>query len=377
MHFKTRLFLLLITLFSLTAFAQKTYVFFGSYNWKNTEKGLYVYTLDTLSGKLNKVSTLGNVLNPSYLTLSPGGGFVYSVTDSKTPNAGSVSSYKFDAEKSALSFINSQPSQGENPVYVSVHPGGEWLAEANYTQGGVTIYRVGADGTIGKPAQHFDYTEGSVNPKRQEKSHVHSAVFSPDGNFLFLPDLGSDKIRCYMFNQNAAKPLQGGPVPFIPTTRGSGPRHLAFHPNGKWAYCIEEIAGAVSVYKYANGTLQPLQRVFTHPEDVKNDDYEGSDVHVSPDGKFLYASNRGTQNNIAIYSIATDGQLTLLGYEPTRGEHPRTFAIDPSGKFIIVANVNSGTATVLKRDTKTGLLKYTGHKVSIKNVTTVEARVYN
>ena len=377
MQFKTRLSLLLLTLFSFTAFAQKTYIFFGSYNWDKSEKGIYLYTLDTVSGALNKVSTLGNIRNPSYLTLSIGGGFIYSVTDSKTPDAGSVSSYKFDQLTGTLSFINSQPSQGENPVYASVHPGGEWLAEANYTQGSVTVYHLGKDGTIGKPVQNFQYQEGSVNPKRQEKSHVHSAVFSPDGNFLFLPDLGSDKIRCYSFHQNAPKPLQGGPVPFIPTTAGSGPRHLTFHPNGKWAYCIEEIAGAVSVYNYANGTLQPLQRVFTHPEDLKSDDYEGSDVHISPDGKFLYASNRGTQNNIAIYSIGTNGQLKLIGYEPTHGEHPRTFTIDPSGNFIIVANVNSGTATVLKRDLKTGLLKYTRQKASIKNVTTVQARVYN
>lgn len=376
MHHKTRLSLLLALLFTLTAFAQKTYVFFGSYNWDKKEKGLYVYNLDTVSGKLKLVTTFSGVLNPSYLTLSNGGGYVYSITDSKTPNAGSVSSYKFDTAKGNLTYLNSQPSQGENPVYVTLHPGGEWLAEANYTQGSVSVYRIGTDGSIGKPVQNFQYTEGSVNAKRQEKSHVHSAMFSPDGNFLFLPDLGSDKIRSYRFNQNSAKPLHPGPMPFTPTTPGSGPRHMAFHPNGKWAYCIEEIAGAVSVYDYLGGTLTPIQRVFTHPDDLQSDDYEGSDVHISPDGKFLYATNRREQNNIAIYSIDGSGKLTLVGYEPTRGQHPRTFTLDPTGKFLIVANVNSGTATVFRRDEKTGLLTYTGHQAKIKNVTTVQARAY-
>ncbi|KOS06490.1 6-phosphogluconolactonase [Flavobacterium akiainvivens] len=368
-----KLLIYIILFIALPCFGQ-TYVFFGSYNWDKEQAGLYVFTLDTVSGNLTKASTLNSILNPSYITLSPNGNTLYSITESKTPGAGSVSSFRFNPKNASLTFINSQPSQGENPVYVSVHPDGKWLAEANYTDAGATLYPINADGSIGKATQHFSYTEGSINPKRQEKAHVHSALFSPDGKSLFLPDLGADKIHTFRFDPTEKQPLQD--ESFIKTISGSGPRHLAFHPNGKWAYCVEEIAGAVSVYSYNNSTLSPLQRIATHPESLESEDYESSDVHITPDGRFLYASNRGSQNNIAIYSIAKDGILTLLGYEPTQGLHPRTFTINPSGKFLIVANVNSSSATVFKRDAKTGLLEYITTVAGLKNVTTVVAREY-
>lgn len=208
-----------------------------------------------------------------------------------------------------------------------------------------------------------------MNQKRQEHSHVHSAVFSPDFQQLFLPDLGSDKIRRYNFDQDRTKPLDldGN---FIPTDPGSGPRHLSFHPNQYFAYSIEELSGEISVYDLDGRYLYLIQKIKTYPDNL-TEGFESSDVHLSPDGKFLYATNRGSENNIAIYSVAEKGTLKNIGYQSTLGKHPRTFAIDPSGNYLIVTNVNSSDAVVFKRDFKTGLLKKTD-SVKMENVTCVQ-----
>jgi 6-phosphogluconolactonase (cycloisomerase 2 family) len=159
------------------------------------------------------------------------------------------------------------------------------------------------------------------------------------------------------------------------TTLGGGPRHFTFHPNEKFAYCIEELTGTVNVYKYENGKLDSIQRVNTHSEKYK-ENFESSDIHISPDGKFLYASNRGEENNIAIFAIQNDGKLKIVGYQSTLGEHPRIFAIDETGKFLIVTNAVSGNVFVFKRNVKTGLLKKVGNKLKIKSVSCVQIRRY-
>ncbi|WP_228435767.1 lactonase family protein [Chryseobacterium pennipullorum] len=340
---------MLIALSCLKLYSQDTYVFFGSFNWDKDTEGIYVYQLDTLKGKLSKVSSAGGVLNPSFLALSPNGKYLFACTESKTKNAGSVSSFAFDPGKKTLRFINSQKSGGENPVYLTVHQSGKWLVNGNYTEGSFAVYPLGADGTIQPAVQNFRFSEGSVDPGRQERAHIHAAVFSPESDYLFLPDLGADKIRAYQFESEKSEPAVIAEKPFTATTPGSGPRHFTFHPNGKFAYCIEEMGGAVSAYAYKNGQLNNLQRIYTHSEQYKNN-FEGSDIHISPDGRFLYASNRGSENNIAIFSIQNDGTLKTAGYQSTRGKHPRTFALDETGKFMIVTNVVSGDAFVFRRD---------------------------
>ncbi|WP_262487241.1 lactonase family protein [Chryseobacterium arthrosphaerae] len=199
--------------------------------------------------------------------------------------------------------------------------------------------------------------------------------FSPDFNYVFLPDLGADKIRAYRFNAEKNEPLQPAEIPFIQAALGSGPRHLTFHPNGKFAYCIEEMGGAVSAYAYGNGTLENIQRISTHSDDHK-ENFESSDVHISPDGRFLYASNRGDENNIAIFAIQNNGTLKTVGYQPTGGKHPRVFAIDSTGKFVITTNAVSGTATVFRRNAENGLLKRAGGKVRMVGVSSVQIRKY-
>lgn len=365
--------LILLFLISSTLFAQEAYVFFGSYNWDKNKPGIYVYMLNSKTGKLKKVTETSGVYNPSFITLSPNGKFLYACTDAKTP-VGSVSSFAFNPKKKELKFLNSQPSGGENPVYVSVSNNGKWLANANYNDGSFSIFPISEDGKIQPFVNNVKYSgEGSSNAKRQDHSHVHSAVFSPDFKNIYFLDLGSDKIRSFQFDENAKDPLIM-PEAFVKTELGFGPRHLSFHPNGKIGYAIGELSGELNVYQYNSGKLDFIQKIKTHPEDL-TEGFESSDVHVSPDGKFLYATNRGNENNIAIFSVAENGTLKNIGYQSVLGKHPRTFAIDSSGNFLITTNVNSSDAVVFRRDLKTGLFTKTD-SVSIENVTCVQIQIY-
>ena len=366
-------FFVLAFLASFHIFSQNTYVFLGSYNQDKTAESIQVYELDTENGNLNKITGVKNIINPSYLTVSPNGKYVYACTDTKTPNAGSVSSFEFNPENKSLTFLNKQSSGGENPVYVSIHKNGKWLVNANYTEGSVSVHPLLENGRIDSISQNFQYMDGSVHKERQTRSHVHSAIFSPDFDYLFLPDLGADKIRCYQFDEKQKKPLTEAKVPFIKTDLEAGPRHFTFHPNQKFGYCIEEMAGSISVYECKNGIFQKIQRISTHPDSIK-DGYASSDIHISPDGNFLYASNRGKENNIAIFSIDKKGLLKNIGYQSTLGDHPRVFALDESGKFLIATNVNSGNVIVFQRNPKTGLLKKVGNEIQMENVSCVQIK---
>lgn len=363
----------IVFLVTFTVFSQNTYVFLGSYNRDKTAEAIQVYQLETVKGILTKVTFAKDVINPSYLTLSPNGKYLYACTDTKTPNAGSVSSYEFNLEKKTLTFLNKQSSGGENPVYLSVHKSGKWLVNGNYSEGSVSVHPILENGQIDSIAQNFQYTDGSIHKERQTRSHVHSTVFSPQNDYLFLPDLGADKIRCYQFNANQKQPLTETKVPFIKTDLQAGPRHFTFHPNGKLGYCIEEMSGSISVYKYENGTLNKIQRINTHTDEL-TEGFESSDIHISPDGRFLYATNRGKENNIAIFSIDQNGFLKNIGYQSTLGNHPRVFALDESGKFLIATNVNSGNVVVFKRNQKTGLLTKTGNEIKMENVSCVQIK---
>lgn len=371
---KPLLSLLLSFIVGFVGHAQTTYVFFGSYNRDTTTEGIYVYRLNTKNGKLTKVASDKSVFNPSFLTLSPNGQFLYACTESQTKNAGSVSSYAFDAKTGRLTFLNSQKSGGENPVYLTVDKSGKWLINANYTEASISVYPLAMDGSINPAVQVLQFKEGSgVHPNRQDRAHTHAAVFSNEQATIFFPDLGADKIWSYSFDSSKAQPLQAQDA--IQCMPGSGPRHLTFHPNGHFAYCIEELAGAISVYRYENGRLDSLQLILTHPSDYTGQ-VMSADIHISPDGQFLYASNRGDQNNIAIFSINADGTLKAVGYQSSLGEHPRLFAIDASGQFLIVSNLVSGDVFVFRRNKTTGLLKRVGKKIKIDHVSFVMVRQY-
>jgi len=370
---KIALFFSLIIFASL--YSQREFVFFGSYNWDRNSEAVYVYALDNESGKLTKVTSSSDVINPGYITISNDGKYVYASSDAKMPN-GTVSAFAFDADKKSLTFINQQKTGGENPVYVNVDKSGKWLINATYNIPTISVFPILENGKIDSIAQHFTFTEGSgVDTKRQDKAHTHSAVFSPDYKSLLVADLGADKILQYPFDANLKQPLIDAQSTFTKTKPGSGPRHITFSADGKKVYSIEELAGMVSVYDFSENKLKEIQRIPTHTDKIK-EGFESSDVHISPDGKFLYASNRGKENNIAIFKIKEDGTLESVGYQSVKGKHPRTFAISESGKFIIVTNVISQNVTVFKRNLETGMLKKVGKPIFIKNVTCVKTKMY-
>ena len=355
--------LCLLSAFSLSANCQKYFLFIGTYTGSGS-KGIYVYTFDASTGKAQWVSNTDGVVNPSYLALSPGNSYLYACTETRTINAGGISAFRFNHEKGTLTFINKQSSGGDNPAYVSVHKSGKWVIAGNYSGGSLAAFPVYGDGGIQPYSQLMQHSGKGVNKERQEAPHVHSTVFSPKGDYLFVPDLGLDKVMIYKFNQHDQKPLQPASQAFASTDPGSGPRHFIFHPNKKWAYLIEEMAGTVVAYNYKKGKLNAMQQIATHADTVKG--FGSADIHISPDGKFLYASNRGNENNITIFSVdASSGKLTLAGFQSTMGVQPRNFTIDPSGKYLLAANQKTGNVVIFKRDVTTGLLQYTGEQINI------------
>lgn len=372
---QNRLKLLALFIFA-NLYSQQQFVFFGSYNWEKDSEGIYVYQLDNETGKLTKITSTKGVVNPSYITVSADGKYIYASSESKIENGGTVSSFRFNKEEKTLKFMNSLKSGGENPVYVSVHKNGKWLVNGNYSDASVSVYPLLENGKIDSLAQILKFSEGSVNPNRQKNAHIHSAVFSQDFNSIFFTDLGADKIRMYPFESAELKPLNIEQSSFIKTKPGTGPRHLIFSKNGKTAYCIEEMAGEISVYDFTENTLKEFQKIPTHPAKIK-DGFESSDLHISPDGKFLYVSNRGKENNIAIFKIQSNGTLETVDYQKTYGKHPRTFIIDETGKFVIVANTGSNKVITFKRNPITGLLKKVGRSVKITNVSCVKTKIYD
>jgi 6-phosphogluconolactonase len=342
---------------------QEYFLFIGTYT-STGSKGIYVYRFDASTGKAQWLSNTTGVVNPSYLAIAPGDSLLYACTETATVNAGGISAFKFNRGDYSLTFINKQSSGGDNPAYVSVHNSGKWVAAGNYSGGSLAVFPVGPGGSLQPYSQLIQHTGKSINLKRQDRPHVHAVVFSPDGKNLYVPDLGLDKIMNYKFISSASQPLQPASPSFIATHPGSGPRHLVFHPNKKYAYLVEEMGGAVVAYKYKRGKLKQIQTIPAHP-DTSTAEFGSADIHVSPDGKFLYASNRGSENNIAIYSVSHSGKLTHVGYQPTMGVQPRNFMIDPSGKFLLAANQRTSNIIIFKRDLATGLLTYTGQQINI------------
>lgn len=351
----------LFLILSLSSFAQKFYLFAGTYTGSGS-KGIYVYQFNAANGSASLLSTTDSVANPSYLTVSNDGNHVYAVNET---HPGYVSSFSFNKKNAKLDFINSQPTGGFDPCYVNHDSAGKWLFVANYTGGSVAAFPLNKNGYLHPYAQLIQDSGSSVNKERQEKAHVHSAVLSPDENFLFTPDLGMDKVMIYKFKPSLNKPLIPAKPSFEKTLDGEGPRHFVFHPNKKFAYVITELSGAVTAYQYHDGKLKKIQTIKAHPEDY-NGVVGSADIHISPDAKFLYASNRGDENTITIFSIdAITGRLKLKGYQSTMGITPRNFIIDPTGNYLLVANQGSNNVVIFKRNKKTGMLTGTGHELKI------------
>lgn len=354
--------LILTLIMAQQSFSQTYYLIAGTYTKPKKSEGIYTYAFDANTGDTKLVSTTYTV-NPSYLALSKDRAHIYAVNENGD-DKGAVSSFSFNASTGKLQPIGtSHLSHGDDPCFVGIDATGKWAAVANYTGGSLSIFPVQADGSLGEAAQTITHTGTGPDKERQEKAHVHSTVFTPDNKYLAVADLGIDKIMLYPFDASQAKPLKEQAA-VVNTPPASGPRHIIFHPSKPYAYLLCELSGTVIAYHYENGKLGELQKLSSHPADFKGD-VGSAAIHFSPDGKFLYASNRGVSNSIAIYSVDGAGKLKSVGFQPTGGDHPRDFTIDPSGNFLLVGNMHSDNIRIFKRDKATGLLTDSGKKIDI------------
>lgn len=344
--------------------AKENYLVVGTYTGAKSE-GVYVYKFNSTDGSFQEVSHV-KTSNPSFVAVSPGEKYVYAVHEDAANNGkgGEISAFSFNKKTGVLTYINEKPTKGDHPCYVVVDKTGKWVIAANYTSGSLSVLPVNKDGGVGEPVTTIQHQGSGVNKDRQSGPHVHCTFLSTDNKFLFVPDLGIDKVMIYAFDEHTGK-LTPAPQPFEKSIDGSGPRHFTFHPNNKFAYLIEELSGTVETFQYNNGTLKNIQRTSTMPKGDTS--FAGSaDIHVSPDGHFLYASNRSNSNTIAIFRINTaDGKLTLVGHQSTLGQTPRNFNFDPTGDFLLVANQNSDDVVIFRRDKSTGLLTDTGKRISV------------
>lgn len=332
------------------------YLFVGGYTTGKNE-GINVYKFNATDGSVTFVSKIKSD-NPSYLAIGAKGKYLYSANEAGKGRQGFASAFTFDKKTGTLTMLNQALISGNGPCYVSVDKANKWLVTANYSSGSVSVLNLKKGGAIDTVKQLFQHTGSSVNVQRQKEPHAHMAVFSPDEKQLFTNDLGTDKINIYNFKAaNKTTPFTVAADSVIFSMAGNGPRHTAFHPLQKLLYVVNELSGTIDAFDYKNG-IRAVQTIST---DTSNRLDKGSaDIHFSPDGKFLYATNRGNYNNIAIFSVdAINGTLKYVGLEPTRGKTPRNFIIDPTGNFLLVANQNSNNVIIFKIDKSTGLLTYT------------------
>jgi len=367
-----KLFFLLVILLTLPwiAYAQdigkaeaQQYLLIGTYT-KTKSEGIYVYRFDPQTGAIKYVSTAKSKNNPSYLSIAPDKKHIYAVGEKGLERTGTVSAFELDHATGQLQFLNTEAIEGNGPCYINTDDKGRHVLVGNYASGNLSVLQIQADGKVGASLQTIQHKGSSVDSSRQDKPHVHCVEFSPDYQYLYVPDLGIDQVKVYHYDRDAALPLKESTPPHVALPPGSGPRHITFHPNGKWAYLIHELDGKVSVYHYEQGKLIELQTISTLPE-AFNGTISGADIHVSPDGKFLYASNRGDLNNLVYYAIDRSGRLQYKGQQSAGGKTPRNFMIDPSGNFLLAANQDTDNIVLFKRNLTTGALTPTGQEIKV------------
>ncbi len=327
--------------------------------------GIHAYEFDGKAGKLKHIARTAGAENPFFLALSPDKKFLYSIHAKQFGGKENeqVAAYEVVGRTGELKFLNRQSAEGTAACYLDVDKTGKTVLVANYTSGSVASLPVKADGSLGEKASFFQHKGSSVDPKRQKEPHAHSIVVSPDNKYAFAADLGTDQILCYAFDAATAK-LTPNKTPFAKAPAGAGPRHLTFHPTGKRIYAINELLNSVTAFDYdaTAGTLTEKQTIPTLPDDFKGTSH-CADLKITPDGKFLYGTNRG-HDSIAVYSIAEDGKLTLVVITPSLGKGPQNLAITADGAWLLCANMPGKNLAVFGIDAKSGRLKSAGEPIS-------------
>jgi 6-phosphogluconolactonase len=382
-----RRFLVALPAYAAAAYAQKLpfhkkppappapiFVYFGTDTRKGVSKGIYKSQFNPATGQLTP-PVLGAITpRPSYLALAPlehsGKRFIYAVNATNDASA-AVTSFAQDPKTGVIEQIGQVPSAGAGPCYISVDATGKSAYVANYNGGSFTSYRIEANGALSQPVDHIDFHDGQKfghrgpNTARQDAPHVHSATISPDNRFVLACDLGSDDIVVFGINPDTAHLTMGNPYLFHNERPGSGPRHIAFHPNGRWVYGICELDSTIDHYLWTTtrSTDTPLgmlvnanSHISTLAEDFPAGKSTAAEVAVSPDGNFVYASNRGEDTLVVFAVRPKDGALTFVQRIPSGGKTPRHFVIDATGRWLLCGNQDSANVAVFRRDPATGKL---------------------
>jgi 6-phosphogluconolactonase len=340
-------------------------VYVGTYTGPKS-KGIYGFWFDPRKGNLNEIGLAADIVNPSFLTLSPDQKYFYAVSElgNDRRTNGFVSGFSIDKGTGTLKLINKVSSAGGGACHLVVDKTQQMLLVANYGSGSVAAFRVKPDGTLSDSTALVQHSGSSVNPRRQKGPHAHAVVLSPDNRFVFVPDLGLDQIKSYRIKPDSGS-LTANDPPYVSVKPGSGPRHFTFHPSHHFAYSVNEMGSSVTAFSYdgPKGALKEVQTISTLPEgfDAVNNSAE---IAIDKTGRFLYASNRGN-DSIAVFGIdGKKGTLSKIQIVPTQGKTPRNFAIDPTGRYLLAANQDSNTIVVFGIDRKSGRLTPTGLTVN-------------
>ena len=350
--------------------------YIGTYTEKSS-KGIYAFRFDAATGKLTPLGLAAETVSPSYLAIHPNHQFLYAVNEVANfegQKAGAVSAFSIDRDTSKLTFLNQVSSRGPGPCHLSLDKTGKNLLVANYEGGSVAVFPVESDGRLRDASAFIQHTGSSVNKERQEAPHAHCIFTSPDNRFALAADLGLDKVLVYRFDAAHGTLTPNNPA-FGKTPPGAGPRHIAFHPDGKYVYVINEIQCTLSTFAYdpAHGALRLKDTVSTLAKgyNVTAND-STAEIEVHPSGKFVYGSNRG-HDSIAVFAVdPAEGTVNRVEIVSTMGKTPRGFGIDPTGSFLIAANQDSDSLVVFRINQETGRLTPTGQKLEAYTPVSVE-----
>jgi 6-phosphogluconolactonase len=352
---------------TLAAAPRELTVYFGTYT-RGASQGIYVARLHLETGALTRPELAAASTNPSFLALHPNGRFLYAVNEVSAfagEKTGAVSAFAIDPVTRRLTLLNQQPSRGAGPCHLMVDKRGAHVLVANYGSGTVAVLPIGRDGRLGAPTSFARHTGSSVNPRRQQEPHAHTIQLDPANRFAVAADLGADKLFLYRFDGRRGT-LSPHDPPHVALPPGSGPRHFAFRPDGRFAWGINELLSTLTVFRYEarRGTLTPMQTVSTLPPDFTGNNTT-AEVVVHPSGRFVYGSNRG-HDSVAVFAAdRRTGELTLVEHEPTLGRTPRNIAIAPGGRWLLAANQGSDNVVVFRIDPATGALSPGGHTLSV------------
>ena len=335
-------------------------VFVGSYA-EPADTGIYVFSLDAATGELGRLYEESGLKNPSFLDVDHEGRKLYAISQTEKPGqepGGSAVAFDFDPHTGRLNRLNEEPTVPRSTCHIQFNAEHRYVVATSYHGGMVGLLPVLEDGRLGKTADVRQHEGKGPNPVRQDRAHPHSANADPDNRFLYVPDLGADKIFIYR-----VEGMKFVPVGEAPAAPGAGPRHMAFHPTGLYAYVINELNSTITVYSRdaQSGKLEELQSVSTLPDTFAGENY-CAEIHVSPDGKFVYGSNRG-HDSIAVFAVdETNGKLTPVEIAPSQGKTPRNFAISPDGRYLVAAHQDTGNLVVFRIGERTGTLHDTGYR---------------